>query len=46
MKAAQIYLAQQQAQQLRAIEKVQAEQAGVKPRKPGLIERLVLGVKE
>lgn len=45
MKGRDLYALQQQAKQLRAIEEAQAAQAGVPPRKPGLIERLVLGVR-
>lgn len=44
-KAMQMYAIQQQAKQLRAMELVQAQQAGVQPRKPSWIERFVLGVK-
>lgn len=46
MKGHELYGMQQQAKQLRAIEKANAAQAGVPPRKPGFIERFVLGMKK
>lgn len=46
MKGYQLYLAQQQAKQLRALELIQAQQAGIEPRRPGWIERNFLGVKD
>lgn len=45
MKPTQIYALQQQAKQLRELERHTAEQSGQPLRKPSLIERLILGVK-
>lgn len=46
MKGHQLYAMQQQAKQLRALEQHQAAAAGQQPRKLGLIERLILGLRK